>query len=451
MSGDNGHKPSVPLAPHSVDAEEATIGSVLLMPDAIPSLAEFLQADDFFITRNGWAWAAILSVWRRGDAIDYLTVAAELAARGQLDEFGGAVRLTGLINQTPSGIYAETYGRLVQRAALRRRLLVAASDIAKLAQDEERDVMALLDEAQARITQVAAGRTGPRETQPLRAVLSETFDDLERARLTKASGIPTGFDEIDGLLGGLQKSDLIIVAGRPGMGKTSWLLTVAMNAARKGTRVFVASQEMTKRQVGARLLAIQTGISTKRQRTGQVTDAEFSKLTAGIAQLENLPVWVDDVSNLTPEQLRAKVLRTHAQHGVDLIMVDYLQLMRGGGRFENRVQEVTEISRSLKALAKELNVPVVAAAQLNRAVESRADKKPLLSDLKESGSIEQDADVVMFLHRPEYYDPHAAKGECNIILAKQRNGPVGTASLYFDAVLTKFSNLTRQTVDLATF
>jgi len=208
---------------------------------------------------------------------------------------------------------------------------------------------------------------------------------------------------------------------------------------------------MTKRQVGARLLAIQTGISTKRQRTGQVTDAEFSKLTAGIAQLENLPVWVDDVSNLTPEQLRAKVLRTHAQHGVDLIMVDYLQLMRGGGRFENRVQEVTEISRSLKALAKELNVPVVAAAQLNRAVESRADKKPLLSDLKESGSIEQDADVVMFLHRPEYYDPHAAKGECNIILAKQRNGPVGTASLYFDAVLTKFSNLTRQTVDLATF
>ncbi len=439
------------MAPHSVDAEEAVLGSILINPDAYYEVAPFLQAEDFFIVRNAWVWEAITRLHERGEQIDYVTVVEELRQQGRLEEIGGAAYITHLINHTPSSIYAETYGRIVERAALRRRMLTAASTIARLAQQEDSDINDVIDQSEAALFSVTERRLH-QELVPIRTALIEYYDRVETLYRQQAEslGVPMGFTDLDRLLGGLQKSDLIIVAGRPGMGKTSWLLTVALNAAKAGVRVAIFSMEMSNEQIVQRLLATETGISMHKLRLGQFKEQEWETFVQAVDRLSKLNIYLDDTPALTPIQMRAKCRRLYSEHGLDLIILDYLQLMSAGsGYSDNRVQEISFISRSLKQLAREMNVPVLAAAQLSRAVEQRQDKRPQLSDLRESGSIEQDADVVMFIYRDEVYNEHTEHpNQAEIIVAKHRNGPTGMVTLFFRKELTQFANLVKTDVDL---
>jgi len=442
------------LAPHSVEAEEAVLGSVLINPDALFEVASFLQPDDFFIVRNGWVWEAILRLQERNEQIDYVTVVEELRRQERLEEIGGAAYITYLINHTPSSIYTETYGRIVERAAIRRRMLAAASDIARLAHEENADINEITDQAEAALFAVTE-RQLRKELVPLRTAIADYFDRIEFLYSHQAEplGVPTGFTDLDQLLGGLQKSDLIIVAGRPGMGKTSWLLSAALNAARTGSRVAIFSMEMSTEQIVQRLVASETGIGTHNLRLGKLDDREWALFVEATSNLGKLRIYLDDTPALSPLQLRAKCRRLFSEHGLDLIIVDYLQLMiAGGGRNENRVQEISFITRNLKQVAREMNIPVLAAAQLSRAVEQRQDKRPQLSDLRESGSIEQDADVVMFIYRDEVYNENTERpNQADVIVAKHRNGPTGTVTLYFRKELTQFANLRKTDVDLASY
>jgi replicative DNA helicase len=442
------------MAPHSVEAEEAVLGSILLNPEALFDVASFLQADDFFIVRNGWVWEAIVRLQERNEQIDYITVVEELRQQERLEEIGGAAYVTYLLNHTPSSIYAETYGRIVERAAIRRRMLDAASRIARMAHEESADINDVIDQSEAALFAVTERRLR-KDLVPIRSAISDYFDRIEflYGQDQEALGVPTGFSDLDQLLGGLQKSDLIIVAGRPGMGKTSWLLSVALNAARAGARAAIFSMEMSNEQIVQRLISSETGINTHNLRLGKLDERELALFIEATDKLSGLRVFLDDTPALSPLQLRSKCRRLYAEHGLDLIMIDYLQLMSSGtGYNENRVQEISFISRHLKQVARELNIPVIAAAQLSRAVEQRQDKRPQLSDLRESGSIEQDADIVVFLYRDEVYNEHTERpNQADVIVAKHRNGPTGSISLYFRKELTQFSNLRKTDVDLAGF
>ncbi len=442
------------MAPHSVEAEEAVLGSVLLNSDSLFEVASFLQPDDFFIVRNSWVWEAILRLQERNEQIDYVTVVEELRQQSRLDDIGGAAYITYLINHTPSSIYAEAYGRIVERAAIRRRLLAAASEIAQLAHEESADINEVIDRSEASLFAVTERRLR-KELVPINIAISDYYDRIEHLYEHRGEplGVPSGFVDLDRLLGGLQKSDLIIVAGRPGMGKTSWLLSVALNAARARARVAIFSMEMSNEQIVQRLVSSETGISTQNLRLGKLDDREWTLFVEATGNLSNVRIFLDDTPAQSPIQMRTKCRRLYAEHGLDLIMVDYLQLMNSGsGRVENRVQEISFISRQLKQLARELNVPVLAAAQLSRAVEQRQDKRPQLSDLRESGSIEQDADVVMFIYREDAYNENTEKvNQADILVSKHRNGPTGVVTLYFRKELTQFSNLNRTGVDLAGF
>ena len=442
------------MAPHSVEAEEAVLGSILLNPEALFDVASFLQADDFFIVRNGWVWEAIVRLQERNEQIDYITVVEELRQQERLDEIGGAAYITYLINHTPSSIYVETYGRIVERAAIRRRMLDAASRIARMAHEESADINDVIDQSEAALFAVTERRLR-KDLVPIRSAISDYFDRIEYlyGQDQEALGVPTGFSDLDQLLGGLQKSDLIIIAGRPGMGKTSWLLSAALNAARAGARAAIFSMEMSNEQIVQRLISSETGINTHNLRLGKLYEREWALFIEATDKLSGLRVFLDDTPALSPLQLRSKCRRLYAEHGLDLIMIDYLQLMSSGSGYnENRVQEISFISRHLKQVARELNIPVIAAAQLSRAVEQRQDKRPQLSDLRESGSIEQDADIVVFLYRDEVYNEHTERpNQADVIVAKHRNGPTGSISLYFRKELTQFSNLRKTDVDLAGF
>ncbi|MBN1679325.1 MAG: replicative DNA helicase [Anaerolineae bacterium] len=440
------------MAPHSVEAEEAVLGSVLINPDALFEVAAFLQADDFFIVRNGWIWEAILTLQERNEEIDYVTVVEELRHQARLDEIGGAAYITYLINHTPSSIYAEAYGRIVERAALRRRMLASASEIAQLAHEETADINEVIDRAEASLFAVTERRLH-RDLVPMRIAISDYFDRIEYLYEQRGEplGVPTGFTDLDNLLGGFQKSDLTIVAGRPGMGKTSWLLSAALNASRQArSRVAIFSMEMSNEQIVQRLVSSETGINTHKLRLGQLDEREWALFVEATGSLSGLRIYLDDTPALSPLQLRAKCRRLYSEHGLDLIMIDYLQLMISGtSRSENRVQEISFISRNLKQIARELNVPVLAAAQLSRAVEQRQDKRPQLSDLRESGSIEQDADVVLFIYRDEVYNENTERpNQADVIVSKHRNGPTGTVTLFFRKELTQFANLRKTDMDL---
>jgi replicative DNA helicase len=449
MSQDTAIRPDR-LAPHSVDAEEAVLGSILVNPDAYHEVASFLQADDFFIVRNGWVWEAIVRLRERNEEIDYVTLIEELRQQNRLEEIGGAAYITYLINHTPSSIYTETYGRIVERAALRRRMLNAASAIAQLAHEESADINEVIDQSEAALFAVTERRLR-KELVPMRQAVLDYFNRIEYlySQDAESLGVPTGFTDLDQLLGGLQKSDLIIVAGRPGMGKTSWLLSAALNAARAGARVAIFSMEMSNEQIVQRLVSSETGISTHHLRLGKLDEREWALFVEATDKLSGLRIFLDDTPALSPLQMRAKCRRLYSEAGLDLIMVDYLQLMTAGiGYNENRVQEISLITRHLKQIARELSIPVLAAAQLSRAVEQRHDKRPQLSDLRESGSIEQDSDVVMFIYRDEVYDENTERpNQADIIVAKHRNGPTGSVALYFRKELTQFSNLRKTEVD----
>jgi replicative DNA helicase len=436
--------------PHSRQAEEAVLGAVLINAESYFDVAQFLQADDFYIVRNRWVWEAFTRLHERRQPIDYLTVISELEQQSQLAEVGGPAYIMALINQTPTSLHAEAYGRLVEQTSVRRHMLSAANDLAKLAYDQGKTVDTILDEAEKSIFGISERRIR-RDLQPIQEVLSEVYDRVDRMsqRGDEIMGVPTGLIDLDRLFGGLQKSDLLIVAGRPGMGKTGFMLSIAKNAAQKHKKhIAFFSLEMSNEQLVQRLVAQETGIDTQRLRSGKLNDDEWPLFTHAIEVLSDTHIFLDDTPAITPLQLRTKCRRLHLEYSLDLVIVDYLQLMSGDTRIDNRVQEVSYISRNLKVLARELNIPVLAAAQLSRAVEQRADKKPVLSDLRESGSIEQDADIVMFIHRPDAMEKDSPRANvAEIIVAKHRNGPTHSGiELVFLNNLARFDNAATSSV-----
>ncbi len=440
------------IVPHSREAEEAVLGSVFINPEAYYDVAQFLRADDFYIHRHRWVWQAFTRLQEARKAIDLLTVAEELERMGKLDEVGGPAYLTALVSNVPTSLHAEDYGRIVEETAIRRRMLEAANQIARLAYKEDIVIDEVMGSAEKAVFGVSERRL-TREVQPIQDVLREYYNRIDQLarRDEETFGVPTGFIDLDRLLGGLQPSDLLIIAGRPGQGKTGFMLSVAKNAAQLYKKhVAIFSLEMSNEQLVQRMVSQETGIDSQRLRMGKLQDDEWPLFNQAIEVLGSTHIFLDDTPAITPLQLRTKCRRLHAEFGLDLIVVDYLQLMTGGGRNENRVQEVSYISRNLKVLARELNVPVLAAAQLSRAVEQRADKRPVLSDLRESGSLEQDADIVMFIYRPDYYDKETVRQNvAEIIIAKHRNGPVGSVELVFRPKLAKFENAATREIDLS--
>jgi len=430
--------------PYSREAEEAVLGSVLINPESYFEIAEILKAEDFYIIRNQWIWASFVRLFEKRVPIDILTVSEDLSNNNQLTEIGGQAYLISLVNQTPTSLHAQSYSQSVEKASIRRRMLVAANELAKLAYDQSKDVDNIIEKAEMQVFGLSERRIR-HDLTPIDKVLSEYYSHVDElsGRDDEIFGVPTGLTDLDRLLGGLQKSDLLMIAGRPGSGKTGFLLSVAKNAAQKhGKHVALFSLEMSNEQLVQRLIAQETGIDTQRLRTGKLEGEEWNTFTRAIDSMTTTPIWLDDTPAITPLQLRTKCRRLHMEKRLDLIIVDYLQLMGSDGRSENRVQEVSLISRSLKVLARELEVPVLAAAQLNRAVEQRTDKKPQLSDLRESGSLEQDSDIVMFIHRPDMLDKEAtSKNIAELIVAKHRNGPTHPGiKLVFLENLAKFEN-----------
>ena len=429
--------------PNSREAEESVLGSVLINPETYLDIAQFLKPDDFYIVRNRWVWEAFMRLSEKRIPIDNITICNELQQKEQLIEIGGPAYITFLISQVPTSLNAEAYGHIVEEKSIRRRMLSAANDMAKQAVNQNQTVDTALGEAEKAIFGISQQRT-QKDLTPIKAVLSNVYDRVDQlSRLDEdIFGVPTGLIDLDRMLGGLQKSDLIIIAGRPGMGKTGFLLSAAKCAAQKYKKhVAIFSLEMSNEQLVQRLIAQETGIDTQRMRTGKLKDDEWPLFIHAVEVLSDTHIFLDDTPAITPMQLRTKCRRIHLEYQLDLVIVDYLQLMTGDGRNDNRVQEVSSISRNLKVLARELNVPVLAAAQLSRAVEQRTDKRPVLSDLRESGSLEQDADIVMFIHRPDANDLESPKHDlAELMVAKHRNGPTGSVEADFRGNLARFEN-----------
>ena len=437
------HAAPTPSIPHSREAEEAVVGAVLINPEAYYDVVQFLAADDFYIHRHKWIWEAFTSLHEQRIPVDMLTLSEELDRKNQLAEIGGPGYLTSLVNQVPSSLNAESYGRIVEGHSIRRKMIDAANKIASIAYNEDSTVDHVMDEAEKAVFNVSERRL-KHDLQPISAVLSDYYDRIDdlAKRDEEIFGVPTGFVDLDKILGGLQPSDLLIIAGRPGQGKSGFLLSIAKNAGLTHKKhVAIFSLEMSNEQVVQRLIAQETGIDSQRLRNGKLREDEWPLFTHAIEVFSDTHIYLDDTPAITPLQLRTKCRRLHMEFGIDLVMIDYLQLMGGDTRTDNRVQEVSYISRNLKVLARELNVPVLAAAQLSRAVEQRSDKRPILSDLRESGSLEQDADIVMFIYRPDQYEKETDKQNvAEIIVSKHRNGPVGSVELIFRSALAKFEN-----------
>ena len=434
------------LPPQNVEAEQSVLGSLLIDPDAIIKVTPFLRPEDFYREAHGLTYKAIVDLHDRRQPADFVTLCDELERRGLLEQVGGPGYLTFLINTVPTSAHAVHYGHIVEQTATLRRLISAASEISSMAYERIEEEDRILDQAEQLIFGVSQ-RSIERELVPLRTILSDYYDRIEYLYQHRGEtiGVPTGFIDLDRLLGGFQKADLIIVAGRPGTGKTSLALTIADYAARRHNLcVALFSLEMPSQQVVQRLVSGATGIESQRLRTGDINEEELARVTRAMGEFSQTSVYIDDTPAISPMELRAKARRLQAEHPTDLIIVDYLQLMQAGVRMENRVQEVSYISRQLKSLASELHVPLLACSQLSRAVESRVDKRPLLSDLRESGSIEQDADVVMFIYREEMYVEDTFKPNiADVIVAKHRNGPTGQVSLRFMKEQARFANLDR--------
>jgi len=435
------------LLPQNIEAECGVLGSIIIDPEAIVQVAEFLFPDDFYRDAHRTIYEVIIQLYEQRQPADFITICDELERRNKLEDVGGASYITSLINLVPTSGNVEYYGRIVERNAILRRLIEAAGQIAAVAYQEE-DADVALDKAEQLIFNISQ-RHARSDFALLRDILSAYMNKLDQLHERRGTivGVPTGFTDLDHLTGGLQKSDLIILAARPAIGKTSLALTMAHNTAIKHQRsVAIFSLEMSKEQLVQRLLSMDAAIDQQRLRTGWIEDDEWERIVYAMGTLSEANIWIDDTAGISTVEMRSKARRLHAERNIDLIIVDYLQLMQSmsgsGKRNENRVQEISEISRNLKSLARELNVPVLALAQLSRAVESRQSKVPQLSDLRESGSIEQDSDIVMFIYRDDVYNPETErKNIADIIVAKHRNGPVGTISLYFQASQTRFHDL----------
>jgi len=436
------------LPPQSIEGEQSVLGALLIDRDAVIEVADFLRPQDFYRQAHGTIYAAILELYERREPVDIVTVSETLERSAALEQVGGSAYLTSLINLTPTAVNAVHYGRIVERKAVLRNLIGAAGKIASIGYDDSADVSEAIDRAEQELFSVSERRVDS-GFAPLKTLLHAAYDRLDYLHQHKGeiSGIRTGFADLDTLTSGLQKSDLVIVAARPSVGKTSLALNFAEHAAvQEGKSVGIFSLEMSKEQLVLRLLSSVANIDSQRLRTGFLEEMDFTRLAPAMNALAEAPMYIDDTPNISTMELRTKARRLQAEAGLDMIVVDYLQLMQSSinSRDSNRVQEVSEITRGLKALARELQVPVVALSQLSRQTEMRESKEPRLSDLRESGSIEQDSDLVMFLWREkerggEDEDP---EGEViNLRLAKHRNGPTGETKLYFRKRQTRFVSI----------
>lgn len=429
--------------PHNRQAEEAVLGSVLINPESYYDVAQILEGDYFYIIRNRWIWEIFTYLHENRSPIDILTVSEELENRNQIEEIGGQAYLLMLVNQTPSSLNAEAYAKIVEETSVRRRMLTSANEMAKLAYQQDKPIEKIIDSAEKSVFNLSERRIR-RDLQSIQTVVSKYYDRVSQLyqRSEEIFGVPTGLVDLDKLLGGMQKSDLLIIAGRPASGKTGFLITVAKNAAMKHKKhVAMFSLEMSNEQLVQRMIAQETGINTQALRSGKINEDQWDLFTKAIEVLGDAKIYLDDTPALTPIQMRTKCRRLHLEHHIDLILVDYIQLMSSESRTDNRVQEVSYISRNLKTLARELNVPVLAAAQLSRAVEQRSDKRPMLSDLRESGSLEQDADIVMFIHKKDDISSENEKTELiELMVAKHRNGPTRNIELVFIKDLAQFYN-----------
>jgi len=431
------------LPPHNVEAEQSVLGSLMIDRDAIIRVASYLKSEDFYIWANGTIYQAVLDLYNQRKPTDFVTLSDELRNRGVLEDIGGDVYLSTLLGSVPTAVHVEYYGRIVERMATRRRLIQAGTDIVGIGYRDSVEMEEALDSAERALFEVSQKRQ-TKDFQSIADVLDRFFDQIEYLQQHRGDvvGVPTGYTDLDALLGGLQKSDLLILAARPAMGKTAFQLGLAYGAAVLHQRsVGIFSLEMSAEQLVQRLLATETGVDSHRLRLGMIDDSEWDRVSRAFGRLAEANIYIDDAANASVMDVRSKARRLQAEQGLDLLIVDYLQLM-SGRRSDNRVQEISEISRGLKQLARELNIPVIALSQLSRAVETRADHRPMLSDLRESGSIEQDADIVMFIYRDEKYDENSdKKGIAEIIIAKHRNGPVGTVNLRFFERTGRFGDL----------
>lgn len=439
------HTPATP--PNNVDAEASLLGAILIDTDAIVKIADNIAAQDFYDQRHARIYEAIVALYEKRSPIDVLTLADQLKGNGFLDMVGGPAYLAELTNYVPTAAHVEQYADIVAQKSLRRRLITASTEMAELGLDESKELRELIEEAETRLFQVSQQHV-KQTVVSIEEILTESFerlDDLHKDK-KKIRGIPTGYRDIDETLAGLQRSDLFILAARPSMGKTAFVLNLAHNVAVDAKEpVLIFSLEMSKEQLVDRLLSMQSGVDAWALRTGNLTDSDFEKLGEAMGVLSEAPIYIDDTPGITVSDLRTKARREAHIRRPGLIIVDYLQLMSGGSKFGgdgNRVQEISEISRGLKGVARELNVPLIALSQLSRSVESRSPQIPQLSDLRESGSIEQDADIVAFIYREDYYNPETErKNITDILIKKHRNGALRNIELYFDKDKQRFRSL----------
>lgn len=435
------------VPPQNTDAEASLLGALLIDSDAIVKVADIVSADDFYDPKHQRIYEAISQLYEKHSPIDVLTLSNQLKNSGFIDFVGGAAYLTELTNFVPTASHVEQYAEIVAQKALRRRLIKASQDIITMGYDENRNLQELIEEAETGLFEVSQKHV-KQDIASLETILGESFDRLDELHKDKGRvrGVATGYKDLDNILAGLQRSDLIILAARPSMGKTAFALNMAHNIALQSKEpVLLFSLEMSKEQLVDRMLARESGVDAWALRTGNLTDSDFEKIGQAMGSLSEAPIYIDDTPSITVSELRTKARREAHQRKLGLIIVDYLQLMSGSSRFGgdgNRVQEISEISRGLKGIARELNVPLIALSQLSRSVESRSPQIPQLADLRESGSIEQDADVVAFIYREEYYNPQSdRKNITDIFIKKHRNGPTGGVELYFDKEKQRFSSL----------
>jgi replicative DNA helicase len=424
--------------PQNAEAEASLLGALLIDSDAVVKIADTLTSQDFFDPRNQHIYEAITQLYERHQAIDVLTLSDRLRNNGYLDSIGGSSYLTELTNFVPTAAHVEQYADIVSQKSMRRRLISASKQIGGLGYDESKQMRELVEEAETRLFEISQQHI-KQNVVALDVILAESFDRLDDLHKDKQKirGIPTGYKDLDNMLAGFQRSDLVVLAARPSMGKTALALNFAHNiSVQSNEPVLMFSLEMSKEQLVDRLLSMESGVDAWALRTGNLTDSDFEKIGQAMGTLSEAQIFIDDSPGITVSDLRTKARREAHKRPLGLIIVDYLQLMSGGSRFGNdfnRVQEISEISRGLKGVARELNVPVLALSQLSRSVESRSPQIPQLADLRESGSIEQDADVVAFIYREEYYNPETDRKKlADIFVKKHRNGPTGGVELYFD-------------------
>ncbi len=432
------------VPPQSIEAEQSVLGSMLLDKEVIPVVTEILKSEDFYRADHKEIFEAVMDLFDAGEPIDLITVSEQLKLRGTLDNIGGLEYLTNIANAVPTTANAKHYSKIVEEKSTLRKLIKASSEIVNMGYEASEELSYIVDKAEKSIFDVLQKR-GTQGFAPIKDVLVDAFNKLEELYNNKGhiTGIPTRFVDLDFKTSGLHNSDLILIAARPAMGKTAFALNIAQNAAvYSGVPVAIFSLEMSKEQLVSRILCSEAMVDSQKVKTGKLEDEDWKKIARALGPLSEAPIYIDDTPGISISEIRAKCRRLKLEKNLGLVVIDYLQLMQGRGKTESRQQEISDISRSLKILAKEINVPVITLSQLSRAAEQRADHRPILSDLRESGAIEQDADIVMFLYRDDYYNPETEKKNiAEVILAKHRSGSTGTVELTWLGTYTKFANI----------